>query len=230
MSAKRKCTGEPVALKIVFLGNPKLHRQHVAVLRNEVDIMMRLQHNNIARVYCVFEDNVRKQLVMEEEMCFGGVLLQELQEVDSNNDRLLAFVTRQILEALAATHAAGIIHRDIKPDNIVFKYPHEQWTRFGAIPMLLDFGMALNVSKLTTPEIGLLGSSGFISPETICMKAHTPAMDMFAMGVVLYMMITGHRPMTKDEANTLQYDKYEGSEYPMMKVCTQTRFNLLLAC
>jgi len=65
VSARRRDTGKPVALKVVFLGNPKLHKEHVSVLRNEVEVMMRLDHRNIPHVFCVIEDPVRRQLVME---------------------------------------------------------------------------------------------------------------------------------------------------------------------
>jgi serine/threonine protein kinase len=60
--------------------------------------------------------------------------------------------------------------------------------------------------------------AGFVAPEVVNGGVHTPAMDNFALGIILYMMITGQRPMTKDEANDLTYATFEADAYPQMQV------------
>jgi serine/threonine protein kinase len=152
-------TGKTVALKVIFLDNPQLEACHADVLRQEFTLMRRLSHPNIVSIDCAIEDLVRKQVVIAEEVCLGGTLLDELQGVDTNDDRMLSIIFKQLSQALAHMHQRNILHRDIKPENIIFRFEHADWNERGAIPVVIDFGMATEYRE-GQPQTGILGSAG----------------------------------------------------------------------
>jgi serine/threonine protein kinase len=96
VAAISKETGRRVALKVVFLDNPCLKREHAEVLRAEVSIMKKLKHTNIVSFERIIDDPVRKQLVIAEEILLGGTLTDELLHgTNCNNDRLVAHIFKQ---------------------------------------------------------------------------------------------------------------------------------------
>lgn len=148
-----------MALKVIFLANPRLEAEHVAVLRQEYRVMSRLAHPNIAKIDCVMEDRLRKQVVIAEEICLGGTLLEELQQADTNDERMLVVIFKQVFRALEYMHRRGVVHRDLKGENIIFRHPLAQWNERGACPVLIDFGMAVEW-RPSSPLRGLMGSPG----------------------------------------------------------------------
>ena len=162
VAAEEISTARPVALKVIFLDNPRLEPNHVDILRQEFTLMSRLHHPNIVKIDRTIEDSVRHQVVIAEEICLGGTLIEELQGVDSNDDRMLNVIFKQLFLALEHMHSRNVIHRDIKPENIIFRYPHADWNEHGAIPVLIDFGMAVEY-RPESPEKTLMGSKG-LSP------------------------------------------------------------------
>lgn len=159
VAARQIHTGETVALKVIFLANPRLQPEHVSVLRQEYRVMSALSHPNIAKIDCVMEDRVRKQVVIAEEICLGDTLLEELQQADTNDERMLVVIFKQVFRALEYMHCRGIVHRDLKGENIIFRHPHAEWNERGACPVLIDFGMAVEY-KPSKPMRGLMGSPG----------------------------------------------------------------------
>lgn len=96
VAARSNETGRRVALKVVFLDNPGLKKEHADVLRAEVVIMKQLKHTNIVRFDNIIYDSVRKQLVIAEEILLGGTLTDEmLHGANCNNDRLMAHIFKQ---------------------------------------------------------------------------------------------------------------------------------------
>jgi eukaryotic-like serine/threonine-protein kinase len=97
VAATSKETGRRVALKVVFLDNPGLKKEHAQVLRAEVSIMQKLRHPNIVGFDSIVDDPVRKQLVIAEEILLGGTLTDELLHgTNCNNDRLVAHIFKQV--------------------------------------------------------------------------------------------------------------------------------------
>jgi serine/threonine protein kinase len=159
VAAKQRDTGKTVALKVIFLADPRLEPEHVKILKGEFRLVGTLNHPNIVKIDCVMEDKLRKQVVIAEEICFGDNLLEELQGADTNDERLLVVIFKQVFQALDYMHCHDIIHRDIKPENIIFRHPRSGWAEEGAMPILIDFGLAVEY-RPSKPLRGLLGSPG----------------------------------------------------------------------
>jgi serine/threonine-protein kinase len=168
-------------------------------LRLEAQALGRLRHPNIVSVFGagVTRDG-RPYIIME--YLRGRTLAAELQSVGPLPALHALFYARQILSALAAVHAIGIVHRDIKPDNLILL------ERPGALPQVkvLDFSIAritpgvstLAPSPLQVPtDTGIIvGTPRYISPEAALGHHVDHRADLYGVGVVLYQMLTGKCP------------------------------------
>ena len=117
-------------------------------------------------------------------------------------------VFKQLLRATEYLHDNKIVHRDIKPENVVFRHSlagsHNLHHSKSNVVKLVDFGMVLDLRKEPTAR-GMMGSPGFVAPEVILGGYHTTQMDMYSLGVLLFVMLVGAKPMTQDQAKSMQY-------------------------
>jgi serine/threonine protein kinase/predicted ATPase len=155
-----------------------------------------LNHPNIITVYDIGENEAGRFIVME---MVAGRTLRDVIAQDNSVETLLSLGT-QIAKALSAAHAAGITHRDIKPDNIM--------VRDDGYVKVLDFGLARLVptgsgedaatpAQQTTPGT-IMGTVAYMSPEQAGGQSVSPASDIFALGIVLYEMATRRNPFRAD--------------------------------
>ena len=161
----------------------------------EAKTVMRLNHENIVRAYDVGEYEGLPYIVMEY---VEGRTLKEL--IDRNGPlpvRTAIGITCQILDALSQAHEYGIIHRDVKPQNVIV-------TDRGKAK-LTDFGIAREANASTSTFSGkkVLGSVHYISPEQAKNAIATEESDLYSVGVTLYEMLTGTVPFTSDSAVTI---------------------------
>ena len=180
-------SGPQVAVKI--LNANSLHDEGaVARFKREADTAQRLEHPNIVRIVDVGSSRGRHYIVME--LVRGGSLRHLLKREDAPPDKVIA-VLSEVAAALAFAHAQGVVHRDVKPENVLL-------TKAGRAKVA-DFGLARAVdqSSLTT-EGRLLGTAAYMSPEQVRGQRATAASDVYAMGVILYEAITGARPFSAD--------------------------------
>ena len=156
-----------------------------------------LTHPNIVAVYDVGSDNGAPYLVMEliDGTTLATLLVRGPLPIDQAVD-----VARQICDALAVAHAQGVVHRDIKPANILI-------TTTGTVKVC-DFGIARlthqQQTDLTAPHTAI-GTSAYMAPEQASGGAVDGRTDLYALGCVLYAMLTGQPPFTGDNPLTVMW-------------------------
>jgi len=162
----------------------------------EVRAASSLTHPNIAQVYESFTDGDRHFMVME---FLDGQTLREVLEAGPLPPEAASGVAEQILSALDAAHEAGIVHRDIKPDNV--------FVLDDGTVKVVDFGVAhvdQGDSRLTVAG-QVLGTLGYMSPEQIKGDPVDARSDIFAVGVILYETLVGANPFGTDQPTTIMY-------------------------
>jgi eukaryotic-like serine/threonine-protein kinase len=144
-----------------------------------------LSHPAICRLYDYGEEDGRPYMVLE--YLAGGTLEDRLASEEPLPDDDAERIAREVASGLAHAHERGLVHRDIKPGNVLFDEE-------GAAK-ITDFGIARVVDASTLTEAGtLLGTAAYISPEQARGERATPASDVYSFGVILYRMLTGRLP------------------------------------
>lgn len=191
--ARDRRLNRQVALKVLAVARHN-DDDFVARFRREAHLASLLNHPNILSIYEADEDG---------GICFmatefvAGKTLRELARQGPLPVKQLLDIASQAAFALAAAHEAGIVHRDIKPDNIM--------VRHDGLVKVLDFGLAklgLTITSLASaPSVKtkpgfIAGTAHYLSPEQALGKPASPGSDLFSLGVVLYELATGVRPFT----------------------------------
>ena len=179
-----------VALKTIKIGkiNSEFNRAQLAEqLVKEAKLVAKLPHPNIVTVYDAVDADESALVAME--FIDGMSLAEYLSERNSMPVSQVTALAIGMLRGLGAAHKAGIIHRDIKPGNILIGFD-------GGIK-LTDFGIADLISHSTTNDSGhVVGTPGYVAPELLEGGAYSAASDLFAMGVLLYRCATQVNPFT----------------------------------
>ncbi|MCC5950328.1 MAG: serine/threonine protein kinase [Nitriliruptoraceae bacterium] len=175
-----------VAIKVL---HPELADDVVAAqrFRREAATAARLAHPHVATVYDIGDEGGRDHLVME--LIEGPTLAELLAEEGALSPTVVAEIGRAIADALGAAHDQGLIHRDVKPANVLF-------TRDG-VPKIVDFGIARaldsSATRLTMPG-SVMGTARYLSPEQLRDDPLDARADVYALGLMLYEALTGTPP------------------------------------
>lgn len=181
---------------IKLLLRHRVERQHYRRrLMVEMEVMQRLKHENIVQIYEFNkgeEENDLPYLVMER--LDGETLGDLINRVPKIPISKGIHLIQQALSALTYAHAQGIIHRDLKPDNLFICQTESGRT----LLKVLDFGVAKdltsNVSLTASLDFPMIGTLHYMAPEQIRNQQATPRCDLYAIGVILYQMISGYPP------------------------------------
>ncbi|XP_052156122.1 uncharacterized protein LOC127773921 [Oryza glaberrima] len=162
-----------------------------ALLTNEILVMRRIvesvaPHPNVINLHDVYEDVHGVHLVLE--LCSGGELFDRIVGRDRYSEFDAACVIRQIASGLEALHKASIVHRDLKPENCLFSDKDEKSTL-----KIMDFGLS-SVEDFSDPIVALFGSIDYVSPEALSRQEVSAASDMWSVGVILYILLSGCPP------------------------------------
>ncbi|RZU49982.1 serine/threonine-protein kinase [Krasilnikovia cinnamomea] len=191
--ARDEVLGRDVAVK-VLAGRHTADPQSRARIRTEARAAATLSHPNIAQVHDYGESTSDGQCVPYVVMeLISGVTLQERIGMGPLTPAQTFRICAQVAMALAAAHADGLVHRDIKPGNVMV-------TRAGA--KVVDFGIAATAGP-GEPEAELLGTPAYLAPERLTGDTVEPASDVYALGVLLYRLLAGDSPWRVESTTQL---------------------------
>lgn len=188
--------GRQVAIKVLRLdaaGNAR--DAYIARFRNEARAAARLQHPNVVTLHDTGVDSVLGPYLVYEYV--AGQTLRARINDGKLDPRAVVALARGVGAALDAMHAAGIIHRDVKPDNILIAPD-------GAVKVT-DFGIARVSDVQLTRDGQFLGTPAYASPEAITRGVYTARGDQFSLAAVLYESLCGIRPFPGDDAVAVSY-------------------------
>lgn len=189
-SAMDEALGHEVALKVLL---PQYAEQRVILqrFRREAEVCRRLAHPNIVRVYDLHEDGDRCFISMERVQ--GATLAERLHAFGPPRRNERIGIIRGLCEALAFAHAKGVVHRDLKPQNVMIDA--------NGTPRLLDFGLARveSVAGLTSHSV-LLGTPDYMAPEAAAGLPVDARADVYSLGVLWFELCTGRRPFSASGA------------------------------
>jgi len=190
-TAQQLSLNRVVVIKEMFRGPG---REAQSRFKREGKICANLYHQNIVEIYDYIREEGRNYLVME--FVDGISLAEVIEKAAPLHPRVAAAIGREIGRALTCAHRAGIIHRDIKPKNILI-------TRDGVVK-LTDFGVArdLDAPDLTTTGT-LIGTPFYMSPEQASGSKVGYQSDLYSLGIVLYEMVTGKKPYTGENSTAI---------------------------
>ena len=181
---RSKKTGEIRACKHLS----KLNIKNLEKFKREIEILKKMDHPNIIKLYEVFESERSLYLVMEE--CKGGEIfdkiIERIQAKQMYSEKDAANIIQQVMSCIQYCHNHNICHRDLKPENLLYLNPGSE--RDNRIKVI-DFGLSQSADKLKTK----VGTAYYVSPE-ILKGNYTQLCDIWSAGVILYILLTGDPP------------------------------------
>ncbi|HEX7181858.1 MAG TPA: tetratricopeptide repeat protein [Thermoanaerobaculia bacterium] len=165
--------------------------------KREIQLARKVTHPNVCRI---FDISPRQPFFLTMELLAGESLSERLRRAGPLSPDEALPVVRQIADGLHAAHQAGVVHRDLKPGNVMLVE-----SRGALRAVVTDFGLARLESGedhrgLTLTTAGVVGTPAYLAPEQIEGKEITPAVDIYALGIVIYEMLTGTVPFIGDNA------------------------------
>ncbi|XP_029287918.1 calcium/calmodulin-dependent protein kinase type 1D-like [Cottoperca gobio] len=195
---REKKTGKLYALKC--LKKKYLARSN---LENEINVLRRIQHENVVGLEDFYESRTHYYLVMQ--LVSGGELFDRILVKGVYTEKDASTVIKQVLQAVSYLHENSIVHRDLKPENLLYYNTDEN-----AKIMVSDFGLS------KTSEHGLMstacGTPGYVAPEVLAQKPYSKAVDCWSIGVITYILLCGYPPFFEDNETRL-FSKIMRAEY-----------------
>merc|ERR1719510_2417439 len=207
-------TRKRVALKIMYQdGQGQDLKSQLFQVQQEIKAMKKLNHPNLIRLLgydlkCKVGD--RKAIVMVQQLAPKGELFDYLMYTKKFDEHQANALFKQLIAGLEAMHKKGIAHRDLKPENVLFD------NQFNL--KLADFGFAYVFQKGEGPKTSMrteLGTKGYMAPEIINNKKYTEKVDIFAAGVILFIMLAGFPPFQNANEKDWWFDKITKKKYKL---------------
>ncbi|MBD3414113.1 MAG: protein kinase [Candidatus Aminicenantes bacterium] len=181
---------EEVALKLL---KPEISidKKYIERFSNEIKLARRISHRNVCRMYHFGEERGLYYITMEYVL--GEDLKTTLRRVGPLSAGKAIFIAKQICEGLSEAHRLGVVHRDLKPQNIMID-------KQGNV-RIMDFGVARFVRGKSITDVGtVVGTPEYMSPEQASAKDVDRRADIYSLGVILYEMVSGRTPFSGDTA------------------------------
>ncbi|KAA6403001.1 MAG: putative Calcium/calmodulin-dependent protein kinase type 1 [Streblomastix strix] len=203
---KAKCiaTGQLVAIKFIDKIRVIKDPRQLGALFNEINIMKNLNHPHIVHLYEVYETDDHLCLIME--LMTGGELFERIAALGSYSERDASLIMRSLFGSIKYLHQRGIAHRDLKPENVLY----ESKNSIAAVK-ISDFGM----SKVMDEDVMFqtcCGSPHYVAPEVLENKGYGPEVDLWSLGVMMYVLLCGFPPFF-DENNATLFRKIKKGQF-----------------
>lgn len=193
--ARHNKTKKEVAVKMIDKRKIVSDRKQLISLFNEIVIMRNVQHPNIIKLLEVYETDDKLCLIMQ--LVTGGELFDRIAELGSYSERDASLTMLSLLRAIKYLHDKGIVHRDLKPENLLY----ESQDPISPI-MVSDFGL----SKVMNEECMMqtcCGTPSYVAPEILKRTGYGPEVDIWSLGVVLFVLLCGYPPFYDENQNAL---------------------------
>ncbi|XP_065440412.1 calcium/calmodulin-dependent protein kinase type II subunit beta isoform X6 [Chrysemys picta bellii] len=197
------CTGHEYAAKII--NTKKLSARDHQKLEREARICRLLKHSNIVRLHDSISEEGFHYLIFD--LVTGGELFEDIVAREYYSEADASHCIQQILEAVLHCHQMGVVHRDLKPENLLLASKCK-----GAAVKLADFGLAIEVQGDQQAWFGFAGTPGYLSPEVLRKEAYGKPVDIWACGVILYILLVGYPPFWDEDQHKL-YQQIKAGAY-----------------
>ncbi|XP_068454970.1 calcium/calmodulin-dependent protein kinase (CaM kinase) II beta 1 isoform X3 [Clinocottus analis] len=197
------CTGQENAAKII--NTKKLSARDHQKLEREARICRLLKHSNIVRLHDSISEEGFHYLLFD--LVTGGELFEDIVAREYYSEADASHCIHQILESVHHIHQHDIVHRDLKPENLLLASKCKN-----AAVKLADFGLAIEVQGDQQAWFGFAGTPGYLSPEVLRKEAYGKPVDIWACGVILYILLVGYPPFWDEDQHKL-YQQIKAGAY-----------------
>ncbi|XP_061586560.1 calcium/calmodulin-dependent protein kinase (CaM kinase) II beta 1 isoform X13 [Cololabis saira] len=206
-SVVRRCvklaTGQEYAAKII--NTKKLSARDHQKLEREARICRLLKHPNIVRLHDSISEEGFHYLLFD--LVTGGELFEDIVAREYYSEADASHCIHQILDSVHHIHQHDIVHRDLKPENLLLASKCKN-----AAVKLADFGLAIEVQGDQQAWFGFAGTPGYLSPEVLRKEAYGKPVDIWACGVILYILLVGYPPFWDEDQHKL-YQQIKAGAY-----------------
>ncbi|XP_051953426.1 calcium/calmodulin-dependent protein kinase type II subunit beta-like isoform X13 [Xyrauchen texanus] len=206
-SVVRRCvklsTGQEYAAKII--NTKKLSARDHQKLEREARICRLLKHPNIVRLHDSISEEGFHYLLFD--LVTGGELFEDIVAREYYSEADASHCIHQILDSVHHIHQHDIVHRDLKPENLLLASKCKN-----AAVKLADFGLAIEVQGEQQAWFGFAGTPGYLSPEVLRKEAYGKPVDIWACGVILYILLVGYPPFWDEDQHKL-YQQIKAGAY-----------------
>ncbi|XP_059909921.1 calcium/calmodulin-dependent protein kinase (CaM kinase) II beta 1 isoform X7 [Gadus macrocephalus] len=197
------CTGQEYAAKII--NTKKLSARDHQKLEREARICRLLKHSNIVRLHDSISEEGFHYLLFD--LVTGGELFEDIVAREYYSEADASHCLHQILDSVHHIHQHDIVHRDLKPENLLLASKCKN-----AAVKLADFGLAIEVQGEQQAWFGFAGTPGYLSPEVLRKEAYGKPVDIWACGVILYILLVGYPPFWDEDQHKL-YQQIKAGAY-----------------
>ncbi|CAO1402984.1 unnamed protein product [Diamesa hyperborea] len=214
----QKSTGLEFAAKII--NTKKLTSRDFQKLEREARVCRKLQHPNIVRLHDSIQEENFHYLIFD--LVTGGELFEDIVAREYYSEADASQCIQQILESVNHCHQFGIVHRDLKPENLLLASKLK-----GAAVKLADFGLAIELQNDQQAWFGFAGTPGYLSPEVLKKEPYGKPVDIWACGVILYILLVGYPPFWDEDQHKLYAQIKAGTYDPEWDTVTSEAKNLI---
>ncbi|KDN52753.1 Pkinase-domain-containing protein [Tilletiaria anomala UBC 951] len=201
-SATWKAADPPIDVAIKVIAKKNL-KGHTELVEGEMEVLKGLDQPHIVKFLDWFESKDKFYLVFEEAT--GGELFERILQRGRFTEVDAARVIKAVTSAIQYLHHYNIVHRDVKPENILYRSKAED-----ANVVLVDFGIAKHLKNEDEVLTSVAGSLGYAAPEVLAKKGHGKAVDMWGIGVICYTLLCGYTPFRSDDPSKLSEETQRG--------------------